>query len=98
VEAARLGSDLARRDRERRRLAGAVGAKQREHLTGCEREVDAVQDVDAAVPGAHLRELHHRLDRDVPNLDDRVAGGHVAGGHVAALAVPRYARWTAGSD
>ena len=42
-----LRHDLPARDRERRRLPGAVRTEQREHLAGLQREVDAVQHVDA---------------------------------------------------
>ena len=39
------------RDRAQRRLAGAVGAEQRDDLAGVEREVDAVEHLDVAVAG-----------------------------------------------
>ena len=84
------GHDLARRDRERRRLARAVRPEQREDLARREREVDAVQHVDAAVAGAHRRELEHRdsspaARRRVRIVVDAVTAPACGGAEVRAL-------------
>ena len=63
VEAGHARASGGRRDRrgehpDRRRLAGAVGAEQAEHLAGADLEVDALDGLDAARVGlgqpAHL--------------------------------------------
>jgi hypothetical protein len=56
--------DLAAGNGERRRLPGAVRPEQRVDLRRHEPQVDAVQHVDAAVAGADLRQLEHRLCSD----------------------------------
>ena len=96
-QASRRRHDLARRDRERRRLAGAVRAEQRVDLARREREVDAVQHVDAAVAGAHRRQFQYRratrVDREPGRRADGFGGCHDA----LPAVVPRYARCTSGS-
>src|SRR5262249_44418288 len=85
------GHDLARGDRERRRLAGTVRTEQGEHLSRTDLEVDAVEHVDAPVARAHRGQLQDRRDRLVAEH------GNGFGRHDASFAVPRYARCTEGS-
>ena len=68
VEAARcrcVGVDEPGGDRAQRRLAGAVGAEQRDDRAALEREVDAVEHLDVAVAGDDAAGARTRASRRV---------------------------------
>ncbi len=89
--AAGVRRDRPARDTESCRLTRAVRSEQREHLTGLERQVDAVQHVDRPVSGPHRGELEDGRDLVVGINPD-----HLRARHDADFAVPRYARCTDG--
>ncbi len=84
-----LGAIWPHATRERGRLARAVRAQQGVHLSGQQREADAVEDVDSSVPGAHRHELQH---------GSRASRRRSPRSHYASAATPRYALLHLGID